>query len=148
MFSFSKKTGLGFLLNDVARLLRQRFDAESASSGMTLASCRLMGQIYRTPGRQPAELALDLELSAVVVLRLIERLERRGMVVRVPDPNDRRAKLVHLTDAADPLIDGLFAAADRTWEHVMAAVSPQDVLELQRILEQLRHSLSPTAVKS
>lgn len=148
MFSFSKNTGLGFLLNDVARLLRQRFDAESASSGMTLASCRLLGQIYRNPGRRPAELAHNLELSAVVVLRLIEQLERRGLIVRVPDPNDRRAKLVHLTPAADPLIEGLFAAADRTWEHVMAAVSPNDVIELQRILEQLRQSLSPSAAKS
>lgn len=147
MLSFSKKTGLGFLLNDVARLLRQRFDAESASLGMTLASCRLLGQIYRTPGRRPSELALDLELSAVVVLRLIERLERRGFVTRIPDPNDRRARLVNLTDAADPLIDGLFAAADRTWEHVMAAVTPHDVTELQRILEQLRKSLSSPAAK-
>jgi len=150
MFPFAQAPSLGFLINDVNRLLRQRFDTEASSLGMTLPACRVLTNIHRRPGQRPADLAVTLEMSAVVVARLIERMERQGLVAREPDPRDRRAKLVHVLPAAQPILDALYAAGQRTWDYAMAALTDEQIVQLEGLLEIVREVLTippPLAVK-
>src|SRR5271163_3202888 len=85
-----------FLLNDVARLLRVDADKRARVHDMTRAQWGILIWLERQPGISQKELAELLEVEPITVARLVDRLERRGMVERRPDPRDRRIWRLHL----------------------------------------------------
>ena len=92
------------LVNDVARMVRTFADARARDHGMTLAQWKLLVRLEQQPGMSQNELAALIEVEPITIGRLIDRLERRGMVKRCPDPSDRRIWRLHLTDAAEPML--------------------------------------------
>jgi MarR family transcriptional regulator for hemolysin len=85
-----------FLLHDVARLLRVDADKRARAHGMTRAQWGILIWLERQSGLSQKELAELLEVEPITVARLIDRLEKSGMVERRPDPNDRRIWRLHL----------------------------------------------------
>lgn len=93
------------LLNDVARLLRTRFDQMARTRGMTRAQWVILARLSRQPGMSQNELAGVCEVEPITIGRLIDRLESRGLVERRSDPKDRRVRRLHLLPAAQPFLE-------------------------------------------
>jgi DNA-binding MarR family transcriptional regulator len=91
----------GFILNDVARLLRTAYDRRIKDLGLTRAQWWVLNHLYRHEGASQAELAEILEIERPSLGRLLDRLEEKGWVERRPCAQDRRAKRVYLTEADD-----------------------------------------------
>ena len=91
----------GFILHDVARLLRTTYDRRVRDLGLTRSQWWVLTHLFRKDGITQSELADTLELEKPSLGRLLDRLEAKGWVRRTPDPRDRRAKRVYLTDAAE-----------------------------------------------
>src|SRR3982750_155648 len=96
-----------FLVNDVARLLRTYADQRARRLGMTRAQWAVLARLEHAEGLKQSELAEMLDLQPITLTRLVDRLCANGMVERRPDPSDRRAKRLHLTPLARPLMDRL-----------------------------------------
>jgi DNA-binding MarR family transcriptional regulator len=96
---------LAFVLHDLARLMRVRFDQHARTWGMTRAQCVILMKLSCRPGLSQSELAALMEVEPITVGRLIDRLETAGFVERRPDPADRRMHRLHLRDAAAPIIE-------------------------------------------
>ena len=92
----------GYLVNDVARLMRTVYDRRVRSLGLTRSQWWVLNHLFRNPGAKQTELAAILEIERPTLGRLLDRLERKGWVRREPDAHDRRAWRVHLTPAAEP----------------------------------------------
>lgn len=101
---FSDKNPL-MALHDVARLCRTRADQLARAHGMTRAQWVILLWLQRQPGMSQNELAAIVEVEPITVGRLIDRLEGRGLVERRADKTDRRVRRLHLTSAADPIMD-------------------------------------------
>lgn len=97
-----KTESLGFLLADVSRLLRRTFQQRMEGSELTFAQARVLVNISRRVGIRQVELAELLELQPIALVHLIDQLAQMGLVERHPDPNDRRAYQLFLTEAAAP----------------------------------------------
>src|SRR6478736_3064122 len=78
------------LLYDVARIMRTKFDQRARARGMTRAQWHILARVERQPGLSQSELAAICEVEPITVARLVDRLEKRGLLERRPDPNDRR----------------------------------------------------------
>ncbi len=91
----------GFILHDVARLLRTIYDRRVRDLGLTRSQWWVLTHLFRKDGITQSELAETLELERPSLGRLLDRLEAKGWVRRTPDARDRRAKRIYLTDAAD-----------------------------------------------
>ncbi len=137
----SAPNGTGFLIHDISRLLRQRMDEFAAKLGLTLNLSRTLAHIAHRPGLRPADLAEIMEISPIVITRQIERLERMGLVSHEADPNDRRAKRMSLTAAAEPLLKSLDETVKQVWAQALHGVPEQDYQHLRHVLEQLKHNL-------
>jgi len=87
---------LGLAYQEVVRGLR----ATLAAAGFTDLG-RPDGFVFRALAGRPrtvSELAVRLHITKQGAAQIVADMERRGYVVRVPDPDDRRAKLVQLSD--------------------------------------------------
>ena len=110
---------LGFLLSDVSRLMRRRFDERARSSGATGAQWRTLKILERHEGLNQGQLAELLEVEPITCCRMIDRLEESGLVERRRDPADRRAWRIHLTDKAHPVLDDLKHVAGEMIENAL-----------------------------
>jgi MarR family transcriptional regulator for hemolysin len=132
-----------FLLNDVARLLRTYADYKAAQFGMTRAQWAVLVRLDRSEGLNQSELAEMLDLQPITLTRLLDKLSDGGLIVRRPDPTDRRAKRLFLTDAARPVLKELSGLGEETMAAVLEGVSRADVEQMVSQLdvakENLRH---------
>ena len=138
---------LGFVLNDVARLMRKRFEqrARAAALGLTRAQAAVLAYLARQEGINQAALAQLLELEPITLARLLDRLQAAGLVERRPDPKDRRAHLLYLTAAAYPLLDRIFALAAEVREDALAGVAEADRGRLLDLLIEMKANLVAVA---
>jgi MarR family 2-MHQ and catechol resistance regulon transcriptional repressor len=67
----------------------------------------------------------------------IDRLERRGWVMRGDDPQDRRSRIVRLTPEGRKTIQALFRTHERDMEQAARRLSEKERAELMRLLRKL-----------
>src|SRR5258708_25444872 len=93
---------LGFLLHNVARLLRRRFEQNARGSGLTRSQWQVLAYLANNEGINQSGLADLLEIEPITLGRIIDRLQTRGLIERHPDPSDRRALPPHPTPPPPP----------------------------------------------
>jgi MarR family transcriptional regulator, transcriptional regulator for hemolysin len=123
MFREDLSRNYGFLLNDVARLLRNAYDRRVRELGLTRSQWWVLNQLFRNPGLNQSELAEILEIERPTLGRLLDRLEAKGWVRREHDARDRRAWRVHLTDAVEPAMRTLRKVAAELMRDALAGLS-------------------------
>ena len=94
----------GFLVNDVARLLRTVYDRRIRELGLTRAQWWVLTHLFRADGITQTELAEVLEIEKPTLGRLLDRLEAKGWVRRTHDERDRRIWRVRLTKEVEPAL--------------------------------------------
>lgn len=96
-----------FIVLEMARLMRIAFEerVSAAGLGVTASEARLLAHLSHAGPLRQSELAERLGLAQMSVSGFVDRLEGSGLLVRKPDPHDRRAKQVALTDAAAPVLE-------------------------------------------
>ncbi len=124
----------GFLVSDVARLLRTEFDRRVRDLGLTRSQWLALTRIFRQPGCTQSELAETLEMEKGPAGRLIDRLEDNGFVERKADPTDRRVNRIHLTAEAEAIERTMREIALQT---IHEALSDLDEAERDKAVEVL-----------
>ena len=99
-----------------------------------LSALRIAGPPHRL---SPTHLAKGLMLSSAGVTSRIDRLERRGFVRRLDDPNDRRGVLIELTDAGQEVVDAAVAALAVSDRQLMERFDPEELTQLEGLLRKL-----------
>jgi DNA-binding MarR family transcriptional regulator len=132
----------GFLVNDVARLLGRRFSHNGRRLGLTRAQCRTLARIARHEGINQAGLADLLEVRPMTLVRQIDRMEDSGWIERRPDPADRRARRLFLTDKARPILGRIRAVANETRDEALTRLSAPEQAQLIALLTRVHATLS------
>jgi MarR family transcriptional regulator, transcriptional regulator for hemolysin len=114
---------LGFLVNDVSRLLREEFNRRVRGHGLTRAQWLLLYHVARQPGASQSELAATLQVEKITVSRQAARLERAGWLRRDDHAQDNRAYRLHLTPRATRIIAQLATVSERLREDAMTGLS-------------------------
>lgn len=137
---------LGFLLVDAARLYRARIDRafEQAGLGLTAGEARTLAHVNINPGLRQTALAVRMNVEPMTLVGFLDRLEAQGLVLREPDPTDRRAKIVCLTEAARPLLERVTAAAAHAREDALAGLNDEDRDAFRSALDLIRGNLCQT----
>jgi MarR family transcriptional regulator for hemolysin len=98
---------LGFLVHDVARLMRVAYDRRARALGLTRSQWWVLNNLYFNEGITQSALADLLDVEKPTLGRLLDRLEVKGWVARQTDRHDRRAKRVYLTGEVQAVMRAL-----------------------------------------
>jgi DNA-binding MarR family transcriptional regulator len=128
----------GFLIADVARLMRRNFTRRIQALNLTQAECRALMHLARSEGLRQVDLAEILEVQPITLARLIDGLAAAGHVERRADPADRRAFRLFLTPAAKPLVAQIRALAARTWGDAAGDIGAARIAQFTRTLQDLK----------
>jgi MarR family transcriptional regulator, transcriptional regulator for hemolysin len=132
----------GFLVTDVARLMRRDFNRKVQDLGLTQAQWQILVRISHMEGARQSQIADVLEMQPISVARMIDRMAAAGWVERRPDPQDRRAVNLYLTDKVEPILEQMWARAAETRALAVAGLSEDDQQALLRILRSMRANMT------
>lgn len=128
-------------LRKAARRVSQIYDRQLDAFGLTVTQYGLLGHVRSHDGIGIGALAEKLVMDPTTLTRNLRPLIKRGLVAMADNPNDRRNRDLHLTDAGRRE----FAAAREGWEAAqrqIAAVLDDDgpllAAAIDRMLERLR----------
>jgi DNA-binding MarR family transcriptional regulator len=134
--------GIGFLIGDSSRMLRRIFNERITPLGLTQAQWRALVHLSRNEGLNQVGLAELLEVQPITAARLIDKLVAAGLVERRPDPNDRRAQRLFLTEQAAPMLAQIWEIADEIYEVVLGGIDTRDRDVLAGLLGRMRANLT------
>ena len=104
-----------------------------------LCALRYAGEPYRT---SPGRLAHHLELSSGAVTARLDKMESRGLLRRLPDPEDRRGVQVEITVEGRALWEECVGVQAEKEMLVASALSEAEKLELNDLLRRLIHAFA------
>lgn len=130
----SADRNIGFLVHDVARLMRTVFDRRMRELGLTRSQWWVLTHLYFREGITQTEFSAVLEIERASLGRLLDRLEEKGWLERRADPADRRIKRVYLTGEVEPLMRTMRARAASVRSITLAGLAPE---EAERLIENL-----------
>lgn len=133
---------LGFLVHDVARLLRKRFEQHARGSGLTRSQWQVLAYLERNEGIHQGGLAELLEVEPITLGRIVDRLQEMGLVERRPHSSDRRVWRLHLTPKALPKLVDLGHLGERTRTEALADIPQAEREQLLQTLAQLKSNLA------
>jgi MarR family transcriptional regulator for hemolysin len=131
----------GFILNDVARLLRTYADYKAAQFGITRAQWAVLVRLERSEGLNQTELADMLDLQPITLTRLLDKLSDSSLIERRPDPGDRRAKRLFLTPAARPLLKRLAELGAESKTSTLAGIEHDGIEKMVSQLALVKENL-------
>jgi len=138
-------SSIGYLLTDVARLLRRDFDRRVRDLNLTQVQWRAIAHLEREEGMNQATLAERLEVKPITLARLVDRLEGAGWVKRKADASDRRASRLFLTPQVRPILKQMRARAEEALGDMLAGIPAASQRELIAALQRMKQNLSDSA---
>jgi MarR family transcriptional regulator, transcriptional regulator for hemolysin len=101
----------GFLVHDVSRLIKRRFDRKARQTGLPITRRQAAVVLYvaRNEGVSQTEVATWLDLEPIALVRMLDKLNEEGLVERRAHPTDRRVRTLWLTPAARLVVTQILA---------------------------------------
>lgn len=143
-----KEFRIGFLVHDVSRVRRTLFDNEMKPLGMTRSRWWVLAQLSRSlhhkgvDGMLQTELAEVMEVGKVTVGGLIDHLESAGYVERRPDPKDRRAKRVVITEQGHAALRQMSEVGRRLNLSMLQDIPPEHVKIAEDVLARMKININ------
>ncbi|UCI26650.1 MarR family winged helix-turn-helix transcriptional regulator [Mesorhizobium sp. B2-8-5] len=137
----STSPNISFVLHDVARLLRKRFEQRSRAFGLTRAQWQVLAYLSLREGIHQNKLADLIEIMPITLARLLDKMQARGFIERRPNPADRRAWLLYLTPKAHPLIEVMRSNGQKTREEAFTGLSADAQRQLLQTLCLIKSNL-------
>lgn len=126
----------------VNRKLKALFDERARKMGLTLSRARLLVELARRDGLIQSDLADILEIEQPTLVRLLDGLERNGMIERRPVEGDRRARQVHLTQMARGQAQDVLALLAEIRALVLEGIPPASVETALDVLRQATRNIA------
>ena len=116
----------GFLVHDVARLLKRHFERRARQTGLPITRRQAAVMIYvsRHEGVSQAEVAALLDIEPIALVRLLDKLCEEGLVERRAHPTDRRVRTLWLTVAAQPVLGRILRINQDIREEAFDGLAP------------------------
>lgn len=129
-------------LRKASRRVSQIYDRSLEPLGLTVTQFSLLGYLDRLAGLSIGALAEKLVMDPTTLTRNLRPLERRGLVVLAPDPNDRRSRCLHLTAAGRKAHQEAKPAWARAQRHIDKALGDVDASGLNTVLDRVLERLA------
>ena len=134
---------IGFLIHDVSRLRRTVVDKALRPMGVTRSQWWVLANLSRHngDGMMQTELAKVMDVGKVTLGGLIDRLETTGLLKRLADPSDRRAKRVVMTPRGTKLLADIQGIAAQVNAQIMNGISRNDISRTETVLYKMKQQL-------
>lgn len=143
--SWCVEESVGYLLARARTKLAKAVDIELAQHDITHAQGSMLLMLNSGNYSTAAELSRELYIDSASITRMIDRLEKRGLIQRMPRGDDRRVINLRLTEVGVELADKLPDLYVGVLNHSFAEFNGDEVETLKILLRKLLYGAAPAA---
>lgn len=111
------------------------FTEELADSELTSVQMVALVAIVDSPGIDATRLSEIIDFDRATIGGVVDRLERKGLIQRVVNPEDKRSKVMRATPAGKALLNVSLPRVQRVQERILAPLSPEDRETFLRLIK-------------
>ncbi|WP_410812852.1 MarR family winged helix-turn-helix transcriptional regulator [Micromonospora sp. 067-2] len=123
-----------WLLHRAAQRMRGATGDVAEQHGLTLRDYIVLSALDKTPGLTQSDLGKNLGLDKTTLMSQLDRLERRGLVLRHSAPGDRRLRIPKITTEGEAQRATVAAACSAVETSILDAVSPDQIQAMRHVL--------------
>lgn len=124
----------GYLLYRLGLRSGSRFNAELQRHGLRLRHYAVLRYLATVEGARQRELSGQLGYDPSAIVSLVDDLQRQKLAERRPDPNDRRNRIVVLTEAGNDFLRDTDKDSARVTDDLLAPLGPDERTVLHALL--------------
>jgi DNA-binding MarR family transcriptional regulator len=128
---------LPYLLNRAGTRIATAFGEEVRPLGATLQIWRVLAALRERDGRRMGDLALTTSIEMSTLTRLVDGMEKKGLVARRRDPEDARVVVLHAAPAGRRLTQRLLPIAERYEKVALRGFGSKEAEQLKAGLRRL-----------
>ncbi|MDJ0757500.1 MAG: MarR family transcriptional regulator [Ardenticatenaceae bacterium] len=130
-----------YIIQRTARLLRFRLSKFLEAYAISPEQWYILFKLHERPGRSQSELADPNLNDHPNITRMVDALQRNGLLNRTPDPADRRRHQLYLTAAGRELMTAILPLVVEERQKIFQGVSEAEVGQLVSILQRIEQNL-------
>lgn len=136
---------LGFLISSVRNAIWAAIETELSSLDITTAQYIVFNSIAQGRGRTIGDLCRVLGYDSGAMTRLLDRIEKKGLVRRVPNPEDRRSFLMELTPESRTLFPQAKRRVETVFKRLLGNFDEAQAAALKASLQQVLVNAASTS---
>jgi DNA-binding MarR family transcriptional regulator len=140
---FAIDESLGYLVNQLAKKLAASFNERLAEYGLTTTQWGVLACLWREDGLSQRDLSRRTGTDPATLTEMLKRMEARGLVRRVRDPDNNRLQRVYIAERDTTLRDTLTADATAVNRLATAGFSDEERAQLLRLLRRALSNIAP-----
>ena len=133
----------GHLVRRVHQISTGLFSEECGQAGLTSVQYAALIAIRENPNADATRLSSLIAFDRSTLGNVLERLEAKGWIVRIPSPRDKRIKVLRLSAAGADVLHAVQPAVDRVQQRLLAPLTPCEREEIVRMLDLLVRGHAP-----
>ena len=142
MLEYDFKESIGYSVAMAYRALRKALDAELGHYGITFAQWQVLAGLALEGEISQVKLAELIGVEGPTLVRLLDRMEKRGWIKRRTSSRDRQQKLISPTKKVEGVWKKMTECAHGVRNGAVEGISSKDVAKLQKLLKKIRENLN------
>lgn len=142
MLEYQFQESIGYWICMTAHCYERAINAELTPQGITYRQCQVLAWLSLEGELSQVELAERMRIEPPTLVRVLDRMERDGLLIRQSCPDDRRRKLIKVLPKAEAVWKKIVACAERVKARATRQMTPEQLRTLQELLETVRANLA------
>ena len=134
---------LGFLLGKSCHIKDRLLDQYLLPEDITSTQGKVLFQIYHLRFNRPSHIGKSLNVDNSAITRMLDRLEKKELIRRLPDPEDRRSIVITLTDTGVDVVERALPLAAQAIDELTQALTAEEIEQLRHCLQKIITSALP-----
>lgn len=127
----------GHLVRRLNQIHSALFAEECGEHGLTSLQFAALTALHANPGVDATRLSTLIAFDRSTIGSVLDRLEAKALIRRAPSRNDRRVKLLSLTEAGEALLVAVGPAVERVQQRLLQPLDPSDRPTAVRLMSQI-----------
>ena len=128
---------VSFLLGNTNLLKDRLLDQHLAEEDITAAQAKALFKMHFFNINRPSDICKSLGVDGGAITRMLDRLEKKELITRSPDPSDRRSLLIAVTDKGREVIDRAMPLAVNAQKELVSALTDDEIQQLKQTLRKI-----------
>ena len=132
-------SSIGYLVGRTSRAIIRRLSKKFQDAGFDISyeQWSILIHLYRNDGQTQQALARTAVKDKAAITRLLNGLEKKNIILRVPDRTDKRSKLIYLTHKAKELKLPLMALVEEMLSEAEQGIPEQEMAQCRTALNKI-----------
>lgn len=134
----------GYKIRNVSLLLVNKINQNFVKEGfdITAEQLKVLVVLWEEDGKTQNELGESVGKFKTSVTKLVDGLEKRNLIKRLPHPTDRRSNMIYLTEVGKNIKKQLIPIIDKTLEQAHKNISKEHLITFHKVLDEIKNNLT------